>query len=267
MKTRQYFYYIYCILASLLVTNACQKNDLLEDQGDLTGEDYPFLVLSSIPDTRALDTITLLSRFWSQNDDIKKIVLSQDGYTTNELELTWGLSYTKDSIEVSKSFQFQHNFDTTFHNLRNLFEFSNQGVELDTFYRTVDNAYVVVKYWQVPAEYQVTNLDNEAVIDSLAEPLLPEIQNNLVDQMDAFDVLQIYPSADSAYFNYVDGKLNGEISDLGKQEIPSHLDKDVLKSFLLSGTQKQEGFITCYAEVENENQKVVKDQSSFDILK
>ncbi len=258
----------YIILMTLcLIAMSCEKRDVLAEQGTKTGKDYPYITLSSIPDSRPADTVYISTRFWAINDDIERLDVFQDGFKVRDLDLQWEWTVNLDSTVETRTLAYTVSSDSVFYPETPLFEIQNTGVALDTFYRTSDNAYVFIKPWVIPDNYAIADLDGEEVVDSLSSEDMTSAVDYLISQVDRSDVLQWLPNADSSYFVLDNsGEFTGEISVEGKTKLKTDLDKTALKAFLTSASYVEESEIKLRAAVENQAAIVVEDESTFDIL-
>ena len=179
------------IILSILgiMAMSCEKTDVLGEQGELTGNDYPFLTLSSIPDSRPADTVTISSIFWAVNDDISKWSVTQSGFKATTFDLDWSLDYKIDTLDKTATFSYGEVLDTLFYPDMELLLVENNGITLDTFYRTEENAYVVRKPYIISDEYTVRDLEDGEAIDGLSDDMISRAVADLKASIDAYQFI------------------------------------------------------------------------------
>ncbi|WP_236978904.1 hypothetical protein [Membranihabitans maritimus] len=254
-------------LIGVLIFASCEKRDVLGEQGDLTGKDYPFLTLASIPDSRPMDTVSVVATFWAVEDDISHVKIIQEGYKVGDLSLNWVLNYTTDSIQVEKKLELFQPGDTLFYPESIIVDIENQGNSLDTFYQTVETSYIINKEWVIPEQYQVNVWEGEDVIDALDPLVLSEVKSYFANQLNATDALFLFPDSDSSFFEIDNmGGFSGNLTETGKDSIRSWTTLEVLKTYLASGEMIETSEININAEISNQKEISVKDESTFEIL-
>lgn len=258
--------YILFILLTISF-GACEKRDVLGEQGELTGFDQPYLTLSSIPDSRPMDTITIASRFWAINDDIDRLQVFQEGYKVRDISMQWDWEVQRDTQSFLRSISYQKIEDSIFYPETLLHEIVNTGVALDTFYRTIDNAYVFIKPWVVPASYAIVDVEGEEAVMALSAEELEQVATTFVDQVDAWDVLYWYPMADSSYFELdTAGQFTGVLTSAGKDAFKAMVNTELLQENLTEAEYSEASEIKLKAKVVNKDNIEIEDESTFDIL-
>lgn len=251
----------------LAVLVSCEKQDILGDQGKKTDKDVPYVLLSSIPDKRVADTAYVRTRFWSINDDVKNLTIEQKGYKKRDISLKWNITYKKDEEDVSRDFEYASDFDTTFFGPNIFLNLDNTGNSFDTLYRTIENTYVFNGKWVVPEDYSVVSEKDGDVFSAISDETLTDIKGQLIGNMNTWDVLKIYPEADTSFFVLDDqNSFTGIISTEGKTKLTDVLNVELLKSFLKSGKLKEVAGVDFKAKVTNSDGVIREDESSFEIL-
>lgn len=255
------------LIMGTIIFASCEKRDVLGDQGDLTGKDYPYLTLASIPDSRPMDTAGIVASFWAVDDDISHLRIAQRGYKVNDIYLKWKLEYTVDSLNISNEVAFSQQDDTLFYPETVLIDIENQGNALDTFYQTLESSYVVNKEWVIPEEYSLTNQEGEEALEALESSVLDAVRDYFADQLNARDVQYIFPVADSSFFEVDEmGDFTGNLTEAGRDSVYSWTSLEVLKAHLESAEVNETAEVTISAEVANQKEITVKDESTFEIL-
>lgn len=218
----------------LLVTMwACEKNDPLADQGDLTGVTTPFILLAQMPDAAVGDTITLRSVCWAVDDNIAKVSFHHEGFKVRTYEVKLAIQGNDDVM---------HNIETTLLEDSVLFEqllvaeYPEDGKTMNDYYQTYDNAYVFMHDFVVPERYALTRKTNEELIMAMDDVVYEQLVIRFSDLFTRGMMIVVFPEINPFSLDYfiIDdgGNFTGEITELAKTYIIENLNRELLVNFL-----------------------------------
>ncbi len=211
---------------------ACEKNDPLADQGELTGEMVPFNLLAQMPDAPAGDTITVRNVSWAVGDDIETITLYHSGFKLRDYEVKLRVQTTNETVDLSvKHLEDSVLFASTF-----IAEYPEEGATLNDYYQTLENAYVILHDFIVPMQYALTKDRDEELIMAMNDQVLNAIVVKFSEVFNRAVMTTVFPEVNPFNLNFFvvddEGNITGEITDEGKLYIIDNMDRELLIDFL-----------------------------------
>lgn len=219
------------LLAMLLW--ACEKNDPLAEQGELTGAIKPFNLLAQMPDAAAGDTITLRTVCWAVNDDIETVDFFHEGFKLRTFDVLL-------SIEVADGTIFEINEfleeDTIFVEQQLIAKYPEEGASLLDYYQTLENAYVILHDFIVPEIYALMKATNEDLIMKLDDHVFGLIVAGLSKQFNRAMMITVFPGINQfslVFFVFDDdGFFTGEITEEAELYIQENMTRELLIDYL-----------------------------------
>lgn len=220
-------------LLFLVALWACEKNDPLADQGDLTGATTPFILLAQMPDAAVGDTITLRTVCWAVDDNIAKVSFYHEGFKLRTYEV---------KLTIEGNNNVVHNIETTLLEDSVLFEQSHiadypeNGKSMTDYYQTYDNAYVFLHDFIVPERYALTRKTNEELIMAMDDVVFDQLVIKFSMLFNRGMMIVVFPEINPFSLDYfvIDdgGNYTGEITDLAVEYIIENLNRELLITFL-----------------------------------
>jgi len=222
--------FIIIAIASLL---ACEKNDPLGDQGELTGNVVPFVLLAQMPDAPAGDTLSLRTVAWAVNDDIETIALYHRGFKLRNYEVKLSVRAIDNVVhELSATFR----EDTLFTPSTMVGSFPEQGKTLNDYYQTLENAYVVVHDFVVPVGYALSREKDKELILAMNDMVYANFTGVFSKQFNRNMMVAVFPEINRFSLTYFkidgDGFYTGELTDAGVKYIEDNLSKELMKDLV-----------------------------------
>ena len=215
---------------------ACEKNDPLAEQGQLTGSITPFNLLAQPPDAAAGDTIRLRNVSWAVNDDIETVTFYHSGFKLRDYDVKMRVQtqdtifelvvvYKEDSVLTSSTF---------------FAEYPEEGATLNDYYQTMENAYVILHDFIVPMQYALSRERNEELILAMNDLVFEEIVQRFSLKFNRAIMVTVFPEINPfslAYFKVdEDGFYTGELTEQGIQYVIDNLDRELMNDFLREAT-------------------------------
>lgn len=220
-------------LLMVILLCACEKNDPLADQGELTGFEKPFNLLAQMPDAAAGDTITLRTVCWAVNDDIETVELFHEGFKLRTFDVLLSIEVADGTIFEINEFLEQ---DTIFVAQQLIAQYPEEGGSLLDHYQTLENAYVILHDFIVPEIYALTKATNEELIMKLDDTVFDLIVAGLSEQFNRAMMITVFPDINqfSLVFFLVDddGFFTGEITEEAELYIQENMTRELLIDFL-----------------------------------
>jgi len=215
---------------------ACEKNDPLGDQGDLTGNIVPFNLLAQMPDASAGDTVRLRTVCWAVDDDIETVSFYHSGFKLRDYEVKMRIQTTDTIYELIVN----HIEDSILTPSTFIASYPEEGASLNDYYQTLENAYVILHDFVVPIQYDLNRLRNEELIMNMSE-------GNFTKVVEKFSLLftrpvmtVVFPEINPfslTYFKVDDeGFFTGELTEQGVQYVKDNLDREIMIDFLREAT-------------------------------
>ncbi len=221
------------VLLLLVALWACEKNDPIADQGDLTGATTPFILLAQMPDAAVGDTITLRSISWAVDDNIAKVSFYHEGFKLRTYEVKLAIEGNDNVI---------HHIETTLLEDSVLFvqaliaDYPEDGKSMNDYYQTYDNAYVVMHDFVVPERYALTKTTDEELIMAMDDIVFDQLVVKLSKLFTRGTMIVVFPEINAFSLDYfvIDdgGNFTGEITELAEEYIIQNLDRELLIAFL-----------------------------------
>ncbi len=221
------------VLLLLVALWACEKNDPIADQGNLTGATTPFILLAQMPDAAVGDTITLRSVSWAVDDNIAKVSFYHEGFKLRTYEVKLAIEGNNNVI---------HHIETTLLEDSVIFEqsliadYPEDGKSMNDYYQTYDNAYVVMHDFVVPERYALTKKTNEELIMAMDDGVFDQLVVKLSKLFTRGMMIVVFPEINAFSLDYfvIDdgGNFTGEITELAEEYIIQNLDRELLIAFL-----------------------------------
>lgn len=222
MKTLRNIFLIFLLGTGLA---ACEKNDPMDGQGGLTGNLTPFNLLAQMPDAKVNDTLMLRTVCWSINDDITDVSFFYRGFKIKSYSVKMGLIAGGQPYQLSA----EHKTDTIFIDQTLIKSYPEAGTSLNTYYQTIENAYVIVHPYVVSADFTLANQSGADVIEEMSDPTFEVLAGKLSPQMNRAIVLKLFPSAPAACFEFdQQGFYTGNLTEFGVQYVKDHMTREIL---------------------------------------
>lgn len=237
---------------------ACEKNDPLADQGTLTGNKVAFNLLAQMPDAAAGDTVVLRNVTWSVDDKIKSVVFHHQGFKVRNYEM-------KIAIPENDANNTIHEFSATFAEdsimvpLTQFASYPEEGGNLNQYYQTQENAYVIQHAFIIPGEYTVSKKSdqdlvmemNDGVFNAFAEKFSPGLNRRMF--------VAIFPNISMFSVRYFttndEGFFTGELTREGFQYFLDNITRERMNAFVKEAkvTDNTRVTVQTVAEVEGSN--------------
>ncbi len=235
---------------------ACEKNDPLGDQGELTGNIVPFNLLAQMPDAAAGDTLTLRNVSWAVEDNIETISFFHRGF--KKLEYTMGLAIpgTDTLYVLSASFS----PDSILTPLTPIADYPKEGEELNQYYQTLENAYVIQHDFIVPQIYKLISGSNGNLVLAMDDATFGQFMETFSVEINRHMLLGFFPDLNAystVYFKFDDdGNFTGELTDAGVEYFLSNITREIINEFLEEATVEDDTRVTI------ETQAVVEESTT-----
>jgi hypothetical protein len=196
----------------------CEKNDPLADQGTLTGNMVPFNLLAQMPDAAAGDTLTLRNVSWAVDDNIGRIDFIHSGFKSRIFDMSI-------SIEIAGESNTIHQLAATY--LQDTIHFEPQifasypesGEDLNQYFQTLENAYVILHPFIVPAQYKLSKTSNEELVREMDEDVFSWFVDTFSVSIDREVMIALFPDINPfsvQLFKFDDnGNFTGELTENG----------------------------------------------------
>jgi hypothetical protein len=214
---------------------ACEKNDPLADQGTLTGNKVAFNLLAQMPDAAAGDTIVLRNVSWSVDDNIKSIVFHHRGFKVRNYEM-------KIAIPENDANNTIHNFSATFAEdsilvpLTQFARYPEEGSNLNKFYQTLENAYVIQHAFIIPGEYTVSKKSNQDLVMEMNDKVFHAFASKFSTGLNRRMFVAVFPNISLFSVKYfkIDeaGFFTGDLTPEGFQYFRDNITRDRLNVFV-----------------------------------
>jgi hypothetical protein len=216
---------------------ACEKNDPLADQGNLTGRMAPFNLLAQMPDAAAGDTIILRNVSWAINDNIESITFHHSGFKVRTYEL-------KVAVPLSNNKTFERTVslieDSVIFPSAIMKRFPEEGVSLNHFYQTYENAYVINYHFVVPEQYATSKEKNAVLVSKMADKAFETFTGKLTPLLTRDILLAFFPNLNPfsvTYFKFdSDGFFTGELTQAGFNYYTDNISREIINKFLKEAT-------------------------------
>jgi len=196
----------------------CEKNDPLADQGTLTGTIVPFNLLAQMPDAAAGDTLTLRNVSWAVDDNIGKIEFIHGGFKSRIFDMAI-------SIQVSDENNTVHQLaatyieDTIHFEPQTFASYPESGQDLNQYFQTLENAYVILHPFIVPAQYRLSNAANEELVLEMDDDVFSWFVDTFSVSIDRNIMIALFPEINPfsvQFFKFdADGNFTGELTENG----------------------------------------------------
>lgn len=253
---------IYLIFISIAISIAsCEKIDNLAEMGTLTEVEFANSNLSAIAATAVGDTITLTNSCWAVNDNIAKVEYAHKGFKLATLAVKWKISANSVNYEYSYSF----NTDSI-----KVEETPIATVtELNPFYQTLYNAYVVKQPFVIPTDYAVVKVEGEEVVTDMDAVYFQKFVDYFATKLNKDVTTALFPATatdDGTLFVKVDEAFTGALTDAGKQYIKDNLTKAIINSHFDAASSIGFGKVTIVSNTVLTTGSVAKRVRTFEIL-
>lgn len=244
MKTKFKFY----ILILMTALWACEKNDPLADQGELTGKVVPFNLLAQMPDAPAGDTLNLRNVSWAINDDIETITFSHEGFKerTFEVKIAFNVAdtvYQREAFLAEDSIIIPPTLFATY---------PEEGKELNDYYQTMENAYVILHSFIVPQQYALSKQSNETLILAMDDEIFNYFVHTFSTTLNRDILLDIFPDLSPFSVTYFatdsQGNITGELTEEGVQYYIDNIDRERFNDYLTEATVTDNTRVTIETE-------------------
>lgn len=242
------------LMLSVLAFLACEKNDPLADQGDMTDKITPFNLLAQMPDAAAGDTITLRSVCWAVNDDIATVELLHEGFKLRTFDVSLTIQVNEENIYSISAFLPE---DSIFVDQTSIAKYPDQGSSLLDFYQTLENAYVILHDFIVPEVYALTKATGENLVMQMDDDALSQIIEKLSIQFNRRMMTTVFPEINQfslVYFVIDDaGNYTGEITEAAEEYIQENMTRELLIEYLKDATATDNTRVTIESVATLEN--------------
>ncbi|MFW5724997.1 MAG: hypothetical protein ACOCX0_01025 [Bacteroidota bacterium] len=230
---------------------ACEKNDPLADQGELTGRTVAFNLLAQMPDAAAGDTIALRNVSWAVDDNIETIVFRHSGFKLRSYEVkiaieVEGETNTVYELEASLAQDSILTPSTLFAT------YPEEGFVLNDYYQTLENAYVINHDFIVPAGYALSTEEGPELINAMDEEVFGFFVQQFSTQLNRDMLLTIFPDLSPFSVDYFEiddeGNFTGELTPEGIQYYIDNIDRELFNEFLDEATVEDNTRVTIESE-------------------
>ncbi|MDR4988533.1 MAG: hypothetical protein RG741_06825 [Bacteroidales bacterium] len=212
---------------------ACEKNDPLADQAELTGTQTPFNLLAQMPDAAAGDTLSLRTVCWSVNDDIATVEFFHEGFKLRNYEVKMSVQTAAGNTYELATTLLE---DSIFFDQSLMASYPEEGTSLLDHYQTYENAYVILHDFIVPNIYKLSRESNQDLILAMNENVYTLIVEKLSHQFNRAVMVTVFPEINQfsvVYFVIDDqGNFTGEITEEAVLYIQEHLTREKMNDFL-----------------------------------
>jgi hypothetical protein len=259
--------YILLIGWVMALTLSCEKTDTLAKQGTLTGNEFANATLSNIGATAALDTITLSTTCWSTNDNIASVNYSHEGFTLATLSLKWKVT----ANNVAYEYEYSFNIDTAKTPETPIVSIT----DMDKYYQTLMNAYVVKHNFIIPAQYAIASTDGKGVLNAMEDNYFAKFAEYFSTKVNKDVTVKLFPTRpehDTVLFvraiNPTSGlnEFTGALTDAGKLFVKDNLTKTLINTYFDAASRKEFGKITVYSVTKLISGSEAKRQRTFEVL-
>ncbi len=225
---------IYKILAVIVLAGlwACEKNDPLADQGDLTGHVVPFILLAQMPDAPAGDTITLRALSWAVDDDISQISLYHRGFKLQ----TYEVKIRAEGDDVTHELSVTMQADSIIIPETLIDQYPKEGESLNDYYQTYENAYVILHDFMVPMGYALNKERDGELILAMPESAYQMLVAHFSTMFYRALMVAVFPDINPfsvVYFEVDDGGFfTGALTDEGMAYVREHLGRELMIEIL-----------------------------------
>lgn len=258
------------ILTFAVILWACEKNDPLADQGRLTGEMVPFNLLAQMPDAPAGDTLTLRNVSWAVNDDIDEITFAHRGFKlrTYDIKLTVPTSDSNNTVHELSTVLTEDSIITP---TTQFAYYPEEGGNLDQYYQTMENAYVILHDFIVPQNYALTRRSNEQLINEMEEGLFTKVVEAFAPKVTRHILVAFFPEINPFSLVYFvvdeDGFYTGELTEQGMEYYLTNMNKEIFNDFLREATVADNTRVTIETAAKLENSNAIATSTrTFRIL-
>lgn len=255
---------------------SCEKNDPLAEQGELTGVEMPSVVLSQMPATAVGDTIELSTTTWSRVDNISKLEYFHKGYTGFTLTVKWTTEVPQDDADpLVYSFYETTHGDSVFIEEEKINSFS----DLNPWYQTIMNAYVIKQDFIVPDAYAIQSVDDKDVLTYMESNYFNALKDSFAMRFDKIIGEHLFPETADDTTLYARVKeavsegstdsvlvFNNKLTDLGRNYVADNLTKDMIKNRFESSVKNAFAEVTVLSKVTLNTDAVNEDEKSFEVL-
>jgi hypothetical protein len=215
---------------------ACEKNDPLGDQGELTGNIVPFNLLAQPPDAAAGDTVRLRTVCWAVDDDIESVIFNHMGFKILDFEVKMRVQTANETVELTVN----HMADSVLFSSEFIARYPEDGATMNDYYQTLENAYVILHDFVVPMQYALNRLRNEELIMNLSDGNFTELVEKFSLKFTRAVMIVVFPEINPfslTYFEVDDqGFYTGELTEQGVQYVKDNLDRELMIDFLREAT-------------------------------
>jgi len=215
---------------------ACEKNDPLGDQGELTGNIVPFNLLAQPPDAAAGDTVRLRTVCWAVDDDIETVSFYHSGFKLRDYEVKMRIQTTDTVYELTVN----HLEDSVLTASTFIASYPEEGASLNDYYQTLENAYVILHDFVVPMHYALTRERNQDLIMIMNDQVFEAVVEKFSLKFNRAIMTTVFPEINPFSLVYFkvddDGFYTGELTEQGIQYIIDNLDRESMIDFLREAT-------------------------------
>jgi hypothetical protein len=239
------------ILLIVFVAWACEKNDPLADQGKLTGNVVPFNLLAQMPDAAAGDTLVLRNVSWAVEDNIKSIAFFHRGFKKRNYEV-------KISIQVADANNTVYNMAATYSEdsiiipSTPIATYPETGTNLNQYYQTQENAYVILHEFVVPEQYTLSKQTNQALILAMNDQVFNYFKTAFSVNLNRRMLLAVFPSLSPfnvTYFKFDEnGNFTGELHPAGFEYFLNNITRERFNDFVKEATVVDNSRVTILTE-------------------
>ncbi len=215
---------------------ACEKNDPLGDQGELTGNIVPFNLLAQPPDAAAGDTVRLRTVCWAVDDDIETVEFYHMGFKLKDYEVKMRVQTANETVELTVN----HRADSILFATDFISRYPEEGASLNDYYQTLENAYVILHDFVVPMQYALNRLRNDELIMNMSDGDFADLAEKFSLKFTRPVMIVVFPEINPFSLIYFDvddeGFFTGELTDQGVQYVKDNLDRELMIDFLREAT-------------------------------
>jgi hypothetical protein len=215
---------------------ACEKNDPLGDQGELTGNIVPFNLLAQPPDAAAGDTVRLRTVCWAVDDDIESVIFNHMGFKILDFEVKMRVQTADETVELTVN----HLADSVLFSSEFIAHYPEEGATMNDYYQTLENAYVILHDFVVPMQYALNRLRNEELIMNMSDVNFTQVVEKFSLLFRRPVMIVVFPEINPfslIYFKVDDqGFYTGELTEQGVQYVKDNLDRELMIDFLREAT-------------------------------
>ncbi len=237
---------------------ACEKNDPLSDQGELTGNLIPFNLLAQMPDAATGDTLSLRTVTWAVEDDINTVEFHHWGFKRTQYTIRMrfdtehagiidhDLTITPDTIHYEKQF---------------IAAYPNEQKSLNDFYQTQQNAYVVTHDFVVPQQYKLVRLSDGELLENLNDDIFETLAHMFTGFFDRDLFYTVFPEVgyfSLTYYEVEDGSYTGNITQEAVEYLLENLTREKVIESLRSADAEDNTRVTVESISVLENEDAFK---------